>query len=369
MSKIKTNALFAICIASIMQCVSAAWWFVIENYHVDMQLTTSWSMYVQEYIDVNFSEKRHGIYRTIPVVDKAWDFLLIENFKVVWAPIASEEIDGDNYTLKIWDPNSKIEWKKSYKISYTVQNPIKRYLSGSNSTSGSWQELYWNVIGHEWESSIQKASFTVTLPKPQRFATGQIFLYYWSNGEKNTFWSYIIQTTTWLVIGEINKSLNPAQWATIWLQFPDSYFAIDSTYYEMFASSHRNQDVYVYNTSYNNWIDDSDTYVFVLVIWFFAFIMFIILYTIIKWFFNKWTDWSYWQSKNARTIYYTPPPQPISPISFYFWYFSNEPKIFAAIIYHWASSWFITISKSLHKNELMKKNPWKLKRIYDCEIG
>ena len=31
--------------------------------------------------------------------------------------------------------------------------------------SGAWQELYWNVIGTEWTTSIDKAYFSLKLPK------------------------------------------------------------------------------------------------------------------------------------------------------------------------------------------------------------
>jgi len=39
--------------------------------------------------------------------------------------------------------------------------------------SGAWQELYWNVIGTEWTTSIDKAHFLLKLPKD-----------YVSNGDK-----------------------------------------------------------------------------------------------------------------------------------------------------------------------------------------
>ncbi|MDR2415355.1 MAG: DUF2207 domain-containing protein [Candidatus Peribacteria bacterium] len=39
---------------------------MVTQYIVDMELHKDGSMQVNETIDVNFSESRHGIYRTIP---------------------------------------------------------------------------------------------------------------------------------------------------------------------------------------------------------------------------------------------------------------------------------------------------------------
>ena len=81
--------------------------YTISNYEVEMNLYADGSMDVQETINVNFSESRHGIYRTIPFYSPSGRYTLIENFYANGDP-SSFYTEGSSYQLRIGDANRTI---------------------------------------------------------------------------------------------------------------------------------------------------------------------------------------------------------------------------------------------------------------------
>ena len=152
---------------AVLANVSIAADYTIKNYNVDMELRTDGSMLVNETIDVNFSQQKHGILRKIATKNP-------NNGRVT--SISSLMVEWDNFQvsreknmlkLKIWDPNWTVYGDHKYRISYVVDNAIVSF------GNGAWQELYWNVIGTEWTTSIDRVYFSLKLPKD-----------YVSNGDK-----------------------------------------------------------------------------------------------------------------------------------------------------------------------------------------
>ncbi len=339
-------------ITCIWQVTVAAWGFVIDKYHVDMTLYPNWSMDIQETIDTNFFEKRHWIIRTIPIRDNAWDYTSISDITVIDAPVASYDIDNINYILKIWDPDEYVLWNKTYTITYTVENAIKQYLSWSNTTTWWRQELYWNIVWTKWDTTIGEVSFTISLPKKHIFWSGNMFLMYWyqwATGKNNSFVKQ--QISSWVIIWGVTQILQPNQWVTIWLQFPLWYFSFETWYYDMFSTSlygDFNDDVSSYEDVSTISSDD--------IVWYIAFWWFIFLNILITVLINqskykkKNRKTSKWSSNKALTVYYTPPQEPLPPIVFGFWYFENNPKIFASLIYYRGDMWYIIIKDTTHKD-------------------
>ena len=50
--------------------------------------------------------------------------------------------------------------------------------------SGAWQELYWNVIGTEWTTSIDKVYFSLKLPKDYVSNGDRYYAVRGNNGER-----------------------------------------------------------------------------------------------------------------------------------------------------------------------------------------
>ena len=74
--------------------------YTITNYDIEMSLHEDGSMDVKEAIDVNFSEARRGIYRTIPFYSPSGRYTIVQNLGATGDP-ASSYIEGNNYQLRI----------------------------------------------------------------------------------------------------------------------------------------------------------------------------------------------------------------------------------------------------------------------------
>lgn len=122
------------------------------------------SINVTEKIYYYFDTERHGIYRNIPFTKydqgKRYDL----DFK--FAPVTDahgkkykvdKSKNGEQWILKIGDPDKTITGDHVYVISYTVKGAIGYF--------NDHDEFYWNVTGNEWNVPIRKTVATISLPK------------------------------------------------------------------------------------------------------------------------------------------------------------------------------------------------------------
>jgi uncharacterized membrane protein YgcG len=318
------------------------WWFTIEWFHVDMIVHSDWSMDVKETIDTNFTEQRRGIYREVPIKDAAGDYIHIKNLQSIGNPVAAETIDESNYTLKIWDPDTYIFWPKQYIITYTVENAIKAYASGSTTTSGWWQEIYWNVVWPQWNTTIAKSSFTITLPKEYAVQTGNMFIVRWGNGEKNKGW-VIRQINPTTIEWSLDTVLQPKQWVTIGVQFPVDYFVAESNYNELFGEKPSlgfQQSIKSWWNAILTWMVRMGEWIIPYLFWF----IFIIIWVL--WNKKKWSlTWRKSARKTSKAVapYYLPPRNIEPAKAFWFWYNAQNPQIFVSLLYYRATKWWTRI--------------------------
>ena len=301
-------------------------WYNINSYRVNMDLHTDASMDVSENIDVNFLLPRHGIYRQIPIIDPVGDYLQIDNIDSD-QPIASEGISKWYYELKLWSADKTITWPQPYNITYTVKNAIKAYAGSGSQTWRS--ELYRNILGDKRSTSISWFSFMISIPSWHIFASGDIGIVYGYKGDRLTDDAKIYQSWNY-IYGIIDRALSPSMWATIWLKFPVDYFQVSSGYNNMFF------DKPMYG-------EDSVPMYIYLIVWF-SFVLWIILF--MKILTNTSSlDKTPRKSDKSVTIYYKPPTN-ISPSkAFWFWYDSQNPKVFTGLLYYRCTRWRAKISK------------------------
>jgi uncharacterized membrane protein YgcG len=147
--------------------------FTITHFHADLYLRLDGSFRVEETINVNFSEQKHGIFRAIPfrystlttestlaqgrVVGKPYQTFLDSLYVDQHEFTVSEE--GDYKKLRIGSADSYVTGRQQYKISYVVFGAINRFVERD--------ELYWNVNGNEWPASADTISILVHLPDPK----------------------------------------------------------------------------------------------------------------------------------------------------------------------------------------------------------
>jgi len=138
--------------------VVRAEYFVIRNYNVSVILHgEDASFLVEEVIQVDFSERRHGIFREIP-------YQYRRDGKKVQIQIRDVEVEGfdfdtytegSNYVIKIGSKDLWVEGRQTYRIRYRVQ---KAFLLEENHT-----EFYWNLLGDSWPVSVDSVEFLVDL--------------------------------------------------------------------------------------------------------------------------------------------------------------------------------------------------------------
>ncbi len=134
--------------------------YLIDNFGSEITINQDTSITVQETIEVNFLNDRHGIFRYVPVLYKTSGRTINARLKV----ISVKDETGKAYKyktsrfkqsieIKIGDPDTLVRGRKVYEITYSMENVIQRYEDHD--------ELYWNVTGSEWDSDILSASASV----------------------------------------------------------------------------------------------------------------------------------------------------------------------------------------------------------------
>ncbi len=137
--------------------------YVIEKYKIDMVVNENNTFDITEEITANFLVQKHGIFRTLPLHNevvradgtKSKNRVKITDVKVSEQFTKSTE-DG-KLKLKIGDPDVAMTGRKTYVIKYN-------YNIGKDPLEDK-DELYYNLIGTDWDTTISNFSFTITMPK------------------------------------------------------------------------------------------------------------------------------------------------------------------------------------------------------------
>jgi len=193
--------------------------FIIKNYNINVIVNENNTLTITEDIDVFFNESSHGIIREIPLINN------VSRMDGTTDKIKCEisDIDVDNeYTItktkndveiKIGDADKVIEGDKKYIISYT-------YNLGKDKCD-DLDEFYYNIIGTEWDTCIEKVEFTIQMPKNfdkslLGFASGRVG----STTSNNVEYSVTGNTITGYTISELYEG----EALTIRVELPDGYF-------------------------------------------------------------------------------------------------------------------------------------------------
>ncbi|MGL5830557.1 MAG: DUF2207 domain-containing protein [Candidatus Altimarinota bacterium] len=139
----------------------------IGSFDVQFDVQKDSSIIVTEKIQANFnsSNPKHGIIRYIPVKYKNGlgqnlnlRFSLIDITDQNQNQLTYERtFNGDFIDLKIGDADITLTTPQTYLIKYKLERGINSFEDHD--------ELYWNVTGNGWDTSIEKATATVNLPE------------------------------------------------------------------------------------------------------------------------------------------------------------------------------------------------------------
>ena len=128
--------------------------YTTPSFNVDVDVAEDHTMHVSEEITVDFYEARHGIYRYIP---RGGRYYSVENIAVrgYEYEVYSE---GGSEVVKIGSAGYTVFGPQTYRISYDIV--------GYRDDDSSKDMLSLNLIPTGWNSAIDSASVTMTLPKP-----------------------------------------------------------------------------------------------------------------------------------------------------------------------------------------------------------
>lgn len=193
--------------------------YTINNYDIIIKVKENNVLDITENINVNFNESRHGIYRTIPLFNTitrldgttSKNKVQITNIKV--NEPYTKSIQNGKLNLQIGDPDRTITGPKTYSIHYD-------YNLGKD-PSKDYDELYFNLIGNEWDTNINKVNFTINLPKEfdsdnLGFSTGKF-----GSTSSNDVYHQVNGNT---ISGYTLKTLEPGEGLTIRLELEEGYF-------------------------------------------------------------------------------------------------------------------------------------------------
>ncbi len=227
MKKLFAIVIFSICFIG---STTAQEYFTISNYSINLRVNKDASLDIVEKINVRFTEQRHGIIRKIPYKYKiqelpagaqqaerplqsgGYNRTVVENINVPgWNYDVSN--DGDFKSIKIGSANKYVDGDQQYTISYHVLNAINFFKDHS--------ELYFNLIGDQWATTISAVNFIIELPG-ELPATKNYFLATGSTGSKgNKTQSKWIDDKTFS--GNTTQALNPYEGLTVGISFPAGY--------------------------------------------------------------------------------------------------------------------------------------------------
>ncbi|HXS58254.1 MAG TPA: DUF2207 domain-containing protein [Hanamia sp.] len=305
--------------------------FTIQNYHIDVKVNKDASLDVTEVIKLHFTDLRHGIIRKIPYkyqlqslpagVAKAnrqlesgnFTRTIIENVKVSgWNYEVSKE---ENYvSIKIGSKDNYIDGNQQYLISYKVLNAINFFSDHS--------ELYFNLIGDQWATSIDSTSFRVELYDALPDTSGYFAATGATGSKENktiTKWE-----TNKLLSGHTYQQLHPHEGLTIGIVFPKDFLQ---------------QQNYRMRGSY--WL-----------------ILPFMVFTIM---FNIWKKWGKDDEITVQTEFY--PPENVSPsVSGYVIDGKLDKRDLTALIPYWGAAGCIKI------NEIQKSSLLGLIKTKDYEF-
>lgn len=190
--------------------------FTITDFDSDITVTDDGRLLVQENIDVTFHKTQRGIFRNVP-------FKYSFEGQKLEVDLTDIAVTGHDYqvstkgrdkVIRIGNPDIYLTGPQSYTISYTVGHPILQHES--------YQELYWNVTGTEWPTTIENASVTIHMPKALALSTDELQVWAGRSGSKDRK-AAISQVDVETFSAATSQALKKGEGLTLAIRMPSDY--------------------------------------------------------------------------------------------------------------------------------------------------
>ncbi len=206
--------------------------YYFESYDVSINVLENNTLEITESISAYFNQQKHGLFRKIPLlnyVERADGSIGATHAKVKNLSVSDTYdayTDGNYYVIQIGDEEKTVLGKHDYTISYS-------YVMGKDIGEG-YDELYFNLIGTDWDTYIDGVTFSITMPKEfdsskLGFSTGA----YGAVGTENV--EYTVTGNE--ISGRVTEELSMHEALTVRLELPEDYFYFNlAAYYARLAA-------------------------------------------------------------------------------------------------------------------------------------
>ena len=193
--------------------------YVIDEYDIHIIVNENNTLDITETITAYFNKSKHGIIRSIPLsntITRLDGTSSTNRTQVINVSVNHEyttkKADGD-YKIQIGAEDHTLTGRETYVIKYTYnlgKDPVEDY-----------DELYFNIIGDEWDTVIGNVTFTITMPKTfdsskLGFSSGR------TGSTDNSNVNYTVSGNT--IMGSYQGILLPSEALTVRCELPEGYF-------------------------------------------------------------------------------------------------------------------------------------------------
>lgn len=307
------------------------------NLDITANILNDGTIDVAENLTANFFVNKHWIIRDIPLdysVDWNGFHVEVSDITVEWKSYSTSEYDW-NIEIKIWDADRTVIWKQDYSISYSTYGLIRNFY-------WMWYaELYWNLVGYNFDTNINKVRAELILPRIYTWFTADDFLITTDWKSKTIDWfEWTIDWSSWdRVIITYDKWLWAYHWITLAIKFPNDYFEFD---HDRQASLIGNLDN---DIDINNLSELCKIIIIPLVILILPVILLVLsVIFIIKVNNNRQTSIKKeFKDKYPVIVQYNPPKWLNSAEVWILFHRYIDPKDTFSLVYKWACEWVIKI--------------------------
>jgi len=194
--------------------------YVIDKYDINVKVGKNNVLSVTENLDVYFNEYKHGIKRNIPLKNEV--VRLDGSTSIVRAKVSNVNVnsrfsksnENDNLVIKIGNVNKFVIGGVFYSIDYD-------YNLGRDKAK-DYDELYFNLIGTEWDTAIGNVSFRIEMPK--EFDASKLGFSVGEYGDTSSD-NIHFDVEENVITGNYHGILESGEGLTVRLELPEGYFS------------------------------------------------------------------------------------------------------------------------------------------------
>lgn len=198
--------------------------YVIKDYHRNITVNENNTYSIEDTMSVDWLTPMHGLRADVPVraeiSRKYGDKTYTDTYQVMVSDVFADgqfdtEKDGDNFVIKMGDPDEYVTGEHTYHFGYLFDPGDDRHTE--------FDEFYFNLVAPVWAGPIEHFSFEINMPKAfdaknVGFSTGS----YGTSGYNMDALKYQVNGNT--ITGEVTQQMAPYEGVNIDIELPNGYY-------------------------------------------------------------------------------------------------------------------------------------------------